>query len=81
MIMCGKNSSPLSPVVAKASAGALDHMYGSIYSIRSMPRFLNNCMKDGWDVVGTAGNAEDATEISQFVPKENTVSETWFDGL
>ena len=48
-------------------------MYEKIYSIRSMPRFLNQCLRDGWDVIGATGNAEGAIELSSFVPQKKMV--------
>ena len=57
VIVCGRNSAPLSPAVAKASAGALEHMRPRLFCIRSMPRFLNSAAEDGWDVIGTGSAA------------------------
>ena len=50
VLCCAKNSAPLSPVVAKASAGALDAM--PLYACGSMPRFLTAAAEAGWSVVG-----------------------------
>lgn len=50
VVCCAKNSAPLSPVVAKASAGALDAM--TVHSCSSMPRTLNAAADDGWRVLG-----------------------------
>ncbi len=52
IVLCSKNSAPLSPVVSKASAGALEAM--TIYSVRNMMRFLDECKDNGWQVVGTS---------------------------
>ena len=49
--MCAKNSASLSPVVAKASAGALE--LTPLFETRNMPRFLDACAAGGWRVVGT----------------------------
>mmetsp|Transcript_58147 Transcript_58147/g.131751 ORF Transcript_58147/g.131751 Transcript_58147/m.131751 type:complete len:367 (-) Transcript_58147:65-1165(-) len=51
VVICAKNSAALSPVVSKASAGALE--IATISSTRNMPRFLEACREKGWRVVGT----------------------------
>lgn len=50
VLCCAKNSAPLSPVVAKASAGALDAM--AVHACASMPRALNTAAESGWMVLG-----------------------------
>ena len=57
VVVCAKNSAPLSPVVSKASSGALERM--DVRSVGVMPRFLRRCVEEGWDVFG-ADNAPDA---------------------
>ena len=52
VILCTKNSSPLSPVVSKASAGALEIM--PISEVNNMMRFLDSSKSNGWQVVGTS---------------------------
>lgn len=52
VVVCAKNSSPLSAVTSKASAGALELM--TVYNAKNMMRFLDNCKTNGWQVVGTA---------------------------
>jgi len=51
VIICAKNSCPLSPVVSKASAGAMELM--TIYSTDNLMRFLDASKENGWKVVGT----------------------------
>jgi 21S rRNA (GM2251-2'-O)-methyltransferase len=51
VVVCAKNSAALSPVVSKASAGALE--IASLFSTRNMPRFLAESALSGWRVVGT----------------------------
>ena len=41
VVLCARNSSPLSPIVAKASCGALEYL--NLYCCHSMPRFLQVC--------------------------------------
>ncbi|KAI1316038.1 hypothetical protein EDD11_010502 [Mortierella claussenii] len=52
VIVCHKNSAPLSAVVSKASAGALEMR--STYGVTSLARFLqaSESKKNGWHVVG-----------------------------
>lgn len=52
VIACRRNSCRLTPVVSKASAGALEMM--RVQGVASMPRFLRAAAQDGWYVVGTA---------------------------
>lgn len=48
VIVCAKNSAPLSAVVSKASAGAMEVM--KIYSTDNMMRFLDTSKENGWKV-------------------------------
>ncbi|KAF8936170.1 hypothetical protein BGZ58_004494 [Dissophora ornata] len=50
VIVCHKNSSPLSAVVAKASVGALE--VRPTYGVSSLMRFIQDSQKNGWHVVG-----------------------------
>ena len=52
VVLCNKNSAPLSPIVCKASSGAMEVM--SIYGVDNMMRFLDASVASGWNVVGTA---------------------------
>jgi 21S rRNA (GM2251-2'-O)-methyltransferase len=52
VILCAKNSAPLSPVVSKASAGAMEVAH--IASTTNMMRFLDASKENGWQIVGTA---------------------------
>lgn len=51
VIVCQKNSCPLSEVVSKASAGAVE--LTDVWGVKSMPRFLKKAREDGWRVIGT----------------------------
>lgn len=70
VIMCRRNSASLSPVVSKASAGALELM--DVYGISSMPKFLNNCREDGWRVVGMSCG-EDSSPLAEATLDEHTL--------
>eukprot|EP01039_Chlorochromonas_danica_P004783 gene4783-5243_t len=51
VVACAKNSAPLSAIVSKASAGAMEVM--PVYSSRNLMRFLDGAKDQGWQVVGT----------------------------
>lgn len=50
IIVCKRNSSALSPVMSKASAGAMEMI--DIHGVQSMPRFLKDAQEQGWKIVG-----------------------------
>jgi 21S rRNA (GM2251-2'-O)-methyltransferase len=52
VIICSKNSAPLSPIVSKASAGALEVM--TVRSANNLMRLLDDSKSAGWQVVGTS---------------------------
>ena len=59
--VCAKNSAPLSAVVSKASAGALE--VAPLHSVSNMPRWLGQCAEAGWEVLGTDGGS-DAIDVA-----------------
>jgi 21S rRNA (GM2251-2'-O)-methyltransferase len=70
VVVCAKNSAPLSPSVSKASSGALELM--DVGSTDNMMRFLDKSMENGWQVVGTAlGDA--AVSLEQLPLRQPTV--------
>ncbi|KAL9252979.1 rRNA methyltransferase 1, mitochondrial-like protein [Drosera capensis] len=50
VVLCAKNSAPLSGVVSKASAGSLELM--EVRSCKNMMQFLSNSADNGWRVLG-----------------------------
>ena len=52
VVVCAKNSAPLSPTVSKASSGALEII--EVSSTDNMMRFLDKSMENGWQVIGTS---------------------------
>ncbi|KAF8943677.1 hypothetical protein BGZ47_005192 [Haplosporangium gracile] len=50
VVVCHKNSAPLSAVVAKASAGALEER--PTYGVTSLVNFIKKSQENGWHVVG-----------------------------
>jgi len=53
VVICTKNSAPLSNIVSRVSAGALECM--DIHSTRQLPKFLQGSSQNGWTVIGAAG--------------------------
>ncbi|XP_019401188.1 PREDICTED: rRNA methyltransferase 1, mitochondrial [Crocodylus porosus] len=56
VVMSRSNSCPLTPVVSKASAGAMEIL--EVYSTDDIPRFLKAKIDAGWEVVGTVSKSE-----------------------
>ncbi|KAL0084129.1 RNA methyltransferase, TrmH family, group 3 [Phycomyces blakesleeanus] len=54
VLMCSKNSAPLSPTVSKVSAGAMEVM--NIYSTNNLGKFLKASSDNGWHIVGAVGD-------------------------
>ncbi|KAF9166209.1 hypothetical protein DFQ26_008441 [Actinomortierella ambigua] len=50
VVVCEKNSAPFSPVVAKASSGAMEAR--RTFSVQSLIKFLQTSKENGWQVVG-----------------------------
>ena len=77
--MCSKNSSPLSPTVSAASAGALEFM--TVYSTSNLPRLLNNARDDGWRVLGAAADVPGGGKESSGVvtPKRTARKKSEWD--
>jgi len=48
VVVCRKNSAPLSAAVSRASAGAMEVM--QVYSTDNMMRFLDKSKENGWQV-------------------------------
>ncbi|CAM6086521.1 unnamed protein product [Calypogeia fissa] len=55
VVVCAKNSAPLSGVVSKASAGAMEVM--EVLFCKNMVRFLDRCKENGWRVVGASAES------------------------
>ncbi|XP_031558276.1 rRNA methyltransferase 1, mitochondrial-like isoform X2 [Actinia tenebrosa] len=57
-----RNSAPLSPVVSKASAGAMEMM--NIFQVSHLPSFLKERANEGWDILGSVSpnSAEESEE-------------------
>ena len=68
VVVCAKNSAPLSPVVSKASSGAMESI--KVYQTNAMHKFLAKCVDDGFNVVGLANQsgAENVSDLSLNQP-------------
>jgi len=65
VVVCQKNSAPLSPIVSKASAGAMELV--KLEATNNMMRFLDASKENGWHVVGTSlGEGTIPLEVAQF---------------
>ncbi|CAG9466791.1 unnamed protein product [Pedinophyceae sp. YPF-701] len=70
VVICAKNSAPLSPVVSKASAGALEVM--PVHAVGNLMRWLHRCQEEGWEVLG-AEAGEDSVDIREVSVESPTV--------
>ncbi|KAI8974292.1 RNA methyltransferase, TrmH family, group 3 [Pilobolus umbonatus] len=64
VILCSKNSAPLSGTVSKVSSGAMEAM--DIYSTTNLAKFLKESHNEGWSVVGAAAEVEPSMNIKDF---------------
>ncbi|KAG8055483.1 hypothetical protein GUJ93_ZPchr0001g33063 [Zizania palustris] len=70
VVLCAKNSAPLSGVVSKASAGSLELI--ELLSCRNMMQFLSSSAENGWRVLGGTV-APKAIPLSEVAPGEPTI--------
>ncbi|WOL14625.1 hypothetical protein Cni_G23405 [Canna indica] len=68
IVLCAKNSAPLSGVVSKASAGSLELI--ELLSCKNMMQFLSSSAENGWRVLGgsVASKARPLSEVEAGVP-------------
>ncbi|KAK2989619.1 hypothetical protein RJ640_027393 [Escallonia rubra] len=68
VVLCAKNSAPLSGVVSKASAGSLELM--ELRSCKNMMQFLVSSAENGWRVLGgsVSSRAVPLNEVASGVP-------------
>ncbi|KAI8068589.1 Alpha/beta knot methyltransferase [Gongronella butleri] len=67
LIMCSKNSAPLSPTVSKVSAGAMETM--DIYSTLKLDRFLHESRNNGWTVYGASASGSSQVADCEDKPR------------
>ncbi|PIN12083.1 RNA Methylase, SpoU family [Handroanthus impetiginosus] len=70
VVLCAKNSAPLSGVVSKASAGSLELM--ELRSCKNMMQFLASSAGNGWRVLGGSVSPR-AVPLSEIVPGVPTI--------
>lgn len=70
VLVCNKNSAPLSATVSKASAGVMELV--PLNNCRSMPRTLLDAVQRGWAVVGAAAGPG-AVPLSSYQVQGPTV--------
>lgn len=70
VVLCAKNSAPLSGVVSKASAGSLELM--ELRSCKNMMRFLASSAGNGWRVLGGSVSPK-AIPLSDILPGAPTI--------
>ncbi|XP_026666140.2 rRNA methyltransferase 1, mitochondrial-like [Phoenix dactylifera] len=68
VVLCAKNSAPLSGVVSKASAGSLELI--ELLSCKNMMQFLSSSIENGWRVLGgsVSSRAIPLNEVEAGVP-------------
>ncbi|GAQ89804.1 hypothetical protein KFL_005640050 [Klebsormidium nitens] len=68
VLTCARNSSPLTAVVSKASAGAAEAL--EVFSCDNMPTTLELAVQDGWRVLGASADPDAPliTELPKGVP-------------
>lgn len=75
ILVCSKNSSPLSPAASAASAGALEFM--TVYSTNNLPKLLNQAKDDGWRVLGAAAEIPDTGGRRGGISQRETHNNEW----
>lgn len=70
VVLCAKNSAPLSGVVSKASAGSLELM--ELRSCKNMMQFLSSSAQNGWRVLGGSVSSR-AVSLNEIVPGAPTI--------
>ncbi|KFK40351.1 hypothetical protein AALP_AA3G362800 [Arabis alpina] len=70
IVVCAKNSAPLSAVVSKASAGSLEVM--ELRYCKNMMQFLESSAENGWRVVGGSVSPK-AVALNEVLPGSPTI--------
>ncbi|XP_057500492.1 uncharacterized protein LOC130784593 [Actinidia eriantha] len=70
VVLCAKNSAPLSGVVSKASAGSLELM--ELRSCKNMMQFLVSSAENGWRVLGGSVSSR-AVPLNEVEPGAPTI--------
>ncbi|ORZ01090.1 Alpha/beta knot methyltransferase [Syncephalastrum racemosum] len=70
VLLCRKNSAPLSPTVSKVSAGAMEQM--DVHSTASLVKFLKASSENGWNIMGAAATDQPKQEDAQAPDMDRT---------
>ncbi|XP_022762320.1 rRNA methyltransferase 1, mitochondrial-like [Durio zibethinus] len=70
VVLCAKNSAPLSGVVSKASAGSLELM--ELRYCKNMMQFLDSSAENGWRVLGGSVSSK-AVPLNELLPGVPTI--------
>lgn len=70
VVLCAKNSAPLSGVVSKASAGSLELM--ELRYCKNMMQFLASSAENGWRVIGGSVSSK-AVPLDEIPPGDPTI--------
>ncbi|KAJ8750859.1 hypothetical protein K2173_016040 [Erythroxylum novogranatense] len=70
IVLCAKNSAPLSGVVSKASAGSLEVV--ELRYCKNMMQFLISSAENGWRVIGGSVSSR-ALSLNEILPGEPTI--------
>ncbi|KAL4180772.1 hypothetical protein AMTRI_Chr12g267720 [Amborella trichopoda] len=70
VVLCAKNSAPLSGVVSKASAGSLEII--ELRSCKNMMQFLTSSVENGWRVLG-GSLSKNAVPLNEVEAGEPTI--------
>ncbi|KAK4352899.1 hypothetical protein RND71_028417 [Anisodus tanguticus] len=70
IVLCAKNSAPLSGVVSKASAGSLELV--ELRSCKNMMQFLTSSAENGWRILGGSVSSR-AVPLHESVPGTPTI--------
>ncbi|KAG9157709.1 hypothetical protein Leryth_021231 [Lithospermum erythrorhizon] len=70
VVLCAKNSAPLSGVVSKASAGSLELV--ELRSCKNMMQFLTSSAENGWRVIGGSVSSR-AVPLDEVAPGAPTI--------
>ncbi|KZV21632.1 rRNA methyltransferase 1, mitochondrial-like [Dorcoceras hygrometricum] len=78
VVLCAKNSAPLSGVVSKASAGSLELM--ELRSCKNMMQFLTSSSRNGWRVLGGSVSSK-TVPLNEVVPGAPTILVLGSEGM
>lgn len=78
VVLCAKNSAPLSGVVSKASAGSLELI--EVRCCKNMMRFLSSSAENGWRVIGGSISSK-SIPVNDVTPGAPTILVLGSEGI